>query len=230
MTVPSLTSARDVLLLTAPSVHGALEHVRAVTDGDGALDAGFKAALMAVTGATQRETSFAARELARAAALGVSAARIWAVAALTLSSRGEGAYERFVETARDHFEPPAGDLAPVAHPDPEDEAAHAEAYLSARTGSLPDYAKLLRDFAPTAFVGYAQLLESAWNQPALSPAEVQLVLTCINVAAIRADFAAHHSRLARAAGASDAEIIEAAICAIPCGGVTAWYGAAGGLL
>lgn len=107
---------------------------------------------------------------------------------------------------------------------------HAEAYLSARTGSLPDYARVLRDFAPDAFIGYAQLLEASWSHPALTPREVQLVLVCVNVAAIRAEFAAHHSRLARAAGATEAEIVEAGICAIPCGGVTAWYGAGGGLL
>jgi 4-carboxymuconolactone decarboxylase len=225
-----MPSIRHILRASAPGVSDALRRVRAVTDHDGALDAGFKALIMAATGATQRDSTFVLRELGRCLELGVPAPRVWAVAALVLSSRGEGAYEQFLDGALRHFESPAADLASApAAPQPGD-VDRAGAYLSARTGSLPDYARLLLDHAPDAFVGYAQLLESSWNQPELSRCEVQLVLVGINVAAIRADFAAHHSRLARSEGATDAEIVEAGICAIPCGGVTAWYGVAGSLL
>jgi 4-carboxymuconolactone decarboxylase len=207
-----------------------MRRVRAVTDRDGALDAGFKALIMAAGGATQRDSAFTSRELGRCLELEVSPARVWAVGALVLSSRGEGAYDQFVGGALAHFEPPAADSRSADSAPPASDIAHAGAYLSARTGSLPSYARLLRDLAPDAFVGYAALLETAWSQPELSAREVQLILVCINVAAIRADFAAHHSRLARSAGATDAEIVEAGICAIPCGGVTAWYGVGGELL
>jgi 4-carboxymuconolactone decarboxylase len=177
-----------------------MKRVRAVTDRDSTLDAGFKALLMAAC-----------------------------VAALVRSSRGEGAYECFVDGALAHFEPPAVDSGrgpAVTNPG---DIGHAEAYLSARTGSLPGYARVSRDFAPDAFVGYAQLLEASWSHPALPPREVQLVLVAVNVAAIRPEFAARHSRLARSAGATDEEIVEAGICAIPCGGATAWYGVGGKL-
>lgn len=225
-----MPSVRHILRASAPDVHDAMKRLRAVTDRDGALDAGFKALLMAACGASQRDSRVAIRELARCAERGVPVARVWAVAALVLSSRGEGAYECFVGGALAHFEPPAVDNGRALAVTNPGDLGHAEAYLSARTGSLPDYARVLRDFAPDAFIGYAQLLEASWSHPALTPREVQLVLVCVNVAAIRAEFAAHHSRLARAAGATEAEIVEAGICAIPCGGVTAWYGAGGGLL
>ena len=207
-----------------------MRQVRAVTDTDRALDAGLKALLMAAAGAAQRDATCAARELGRCLELGVLPARIWAVAALVLSSRGEGAYAHFVGGALAHFDPPPAepDSAP---PLPEaDDIDAAEGYLSARTGSLPGYALLLRDMAPQAFVGYARLLQTTWEQPELSPREVQLILVCINVATIQPEFAAHHSRLARGAGATDEEIIEAGICGIPCGGVTAWYATGGELL
>jgi 4-carboxymuconolactone decarboxylase len=225
-----MPSIRHILRASAPGVSDALRRVRVITDQDGALDAGFKALIMAATGATQRDATFVVRELRRCCELGVPAARVWAVAALVLSSRGEGAYEQFLDGALRHFESPAAapESSPGA-PQPGD-VDRAERYLSARTGNLPDYARMLLDHTPDAFVGYAQLLESSWNQAELSPREVQLILVGINVAAIRADFAAHHSRLARREGASDAEIVEAGVCAIPCGGVTAWYGVGGALL
>jgi 4-carboxymuconolactone decarboxylase len=207
-----------------------MRRIRAVTDTDRALDAGLKALLMAAAGAAQRDATYVARELGRCLELGVLPARVCAVAGLVLSSRGEGAYGCFLEGALAHFDPPSAD--PGSAP-PLAEARDidaAEAYLSARTGSLPRYAVLLRDMAPEAFVGYARLLETTWGQPELSPREVQLILVCINVATIRPEFAAHHSRLARDAGATDEEIIEAGICGIPCGGVTAWYGTGGELL
>jgi alkylhydroperoxidase/carboxymuconolactone decarboxylase family protein YurZ len=152
------------------------------------------------------------------------------VAALVLSSRGEGAYATFVGGALAHFDSPTAEPDSVPPPADGGDLADAEAFLSARTGTLPGYAELLRDMAPEAFVGYARLLETTWEQPELSPREVQLILVCINVATIRPEFAAHHSRLARNAGASDEEIIEAGVCGIPCGGVTAWYGTGGELL
>jgi 4-carboxymuconolactone decarboxylase len=225
-----MPSSHHILRASAPGVRDAMRRIRAVTDTDRALDVGLKALLMAAAGAAQRDATCAARELGRCLELGVLPARVWAVAALVLSSRGEGAHAHFLEGALAHFEPPPADpdSAPLL-PEAADIDA-AEAYLSARTGSLPRYAMLLRDMAPEAFVGYARLLETTWGQPELSPREVQLILLCINVATIRPEFAAHHSRLARDAGATDEEIIEAGICGIPCGGVTAWYGTGGELL
>ncbi len=206
-----------------------MHRVRAVTDSDRALDAALKALLMAAAAAAQRDATCAARELGRCRDLGVPPARVWAVAALVLSSRGEGAYAHFVGGALAHYEPPAAE--PDSTPPlPAGDIGAAEAYLSARTGSLPGYARLLRDMAPEAFVGYARLLETTWEQPELSPREVQLILICVNVATIRPEFAAHHSRLARDVGATDEQIVEAGICGIPCGGVTAWYGTGGELL
>jgi alkylhydroperoxidase/carboxymuconolactone decarboxylase family protein YurZ len=207
-----------------------MRRIRAVTDTDRALDAGLKALLMAAAAAAQRDATCVARELGRCLELGVRPARVWAVAALVLSSRGEGAYAHFVGAAVTYFDPPPAEPASAPPLLEAGDIDAAEAYLSARTGSLPAYALPLRDMALEAFVGYARLLQTTWEQPELSPREVQLILVCINAATIRPDFAAHHSRLARAAGATDEEIIEAGICAIPCGGVTAWYATGGELL
>jgi 4-carboxymuconolactone decarboxylase len=225
-----MPSLRHIIRASTPGAHDAMRRVRAVTDTDRALDAGLKALLMAAACAAQQDATSAARELGRCRELGVLPARVWAVAALVLSSRGEGAYAEFVGGALPHFDPPPGDPDSVPLLPEGGDVEAAEAYLSARTGSLPGYALLLRDMAPEAFVGYARLLETTWGQPELSPRDVQLILVCINVATIRPEFAAHHSRLARDAGATDEEIIEAGICGIPCGGVTAWYGTGGELL
>jgi 4-carboxymuconolactone decarboxylase len=185
---------------------------------------------MAAAAAAQRDGALAGHELERAAELQAGAERAWAVGAVLLSSRGEGAYGRFAEAAHGCFGAPRETPAPSPPPNGRGERQHAESFLAAASGSLPPYALPLRDHAPYALVGYARVLEAAWAQRTLTGAEVQLVLVCVNVATIQPAFAAHHSRLARAAGAADAQVVEAGVCAIPSGGVTAWYAAGARLL
>jgi hypothetical protein len=201
-----------------------------VTDHDGALTAGIKAVLMGAASSAQRDAELARHELGRAAASGVGTDIVWAAGAVLLSSRGEGSYGRYAAAAQEHFDlPPAGeDSAPPT--EEADALREAEEWFARSSGSLPEYAALLREHAPGALTGYARLVDGSWNQPALSPQEVQLLLVCVNVAAIRPEFAAHHSRLARRAGASPAQVVEAGVCAIPSGGVTAWYGSGDRLL
>jgi 4-carboxymuconolactone decarboxylase len=227
---PARSPRREHLQRSAPGVHDGPLRVRSVTDRDGALDAGFKALAMAAAAAAQRDGALAAHELERAAELRAGAERAWAVGAVLLSSRGEGAYARFADAAHACFGAPQEAPAPSPPPDGSGEQQEAESFLAGASGSLPPYAPPLRDHAPAALVGYARAIEAAWGQPALTADEVQLVLVCVNVATLQPAFAAHHSRLARAAGASDAQVVEAGVCAIPSGGVTAWYAAGARLL
>lgn len=215
---------------SAPRMHAALMRLRAVTDNDGALGGGFKAVIMAAASAAQRDADLANYELGRAADLGTRRTLVWSTGAIVLSSQGQGAYHRYAAEAERHFGAPPDDAAPASPVADNEALRRAEAFAVGSSDSLPDYARPLRDFAPDALIGYTELIDASWHQPSLSPSEVQLILLCINVATGRPDLAAHHSRLARRAGSSAAQVVEAGVCAIPSGGVAAWYSAGGRLL
>ena len=58
---------------------------------------------------------------------------------------------------------------------------------------------------------------------------VELLLVTINAAEFQSRFVGVHAGGARRAGASEAEIVEACVCAIPIAGVAAWLPAADGI-
>jgi len=121
-------------------------------------------------------------------------------------------------------------LGELPNPQPLPDAAPGEAVANfeAYFGTIPPpLAQLLR-LVPRAADAYYLMRRGSIDANPLSPKHGELLLLAI-LAAGYSPMAATHVRGARRAGASDEEIAEAVLCAIPAAGVAAWM-AVGALL
>jgi AhpD family alkylhydroperoxidase len=211
----------------SPKFTDGLARVHEVTDCDGAMEAGAKALSMAGAAAAKNDVSTMRRELRRAADLGCP--RDWACGAAMalLISRGEGAYQRLLDGVHDAYgsSRPDVDIAGVtgrSEVGPRD----ALEYFSRALGTVPPYVELLASGAPRALEGYFLMREAATLENPLPARLVELFYITVNAAEYMTWNVGVHVRGARKAGATEAEIVEAAICSIPVGGAPAWIAAA----
>jgi alkylhydroperoxidase/carboxymuconolactone decarboxylase family protein YurZ len=110
---------------------------------------------------------------------------------------------------------------PAPQPLPAAEDGEAEANFSAYFGTIPTpLAQLLR-LNPGAADGYYLMRRGSIDANPLSAKYGELLLLAI-LAAGYSPMAATHVRGARNAGASDEEIAEAVLCAVPAAGIAAW--------
>lgn len=218
----------DVALLRghAPYTLAGFERFRSVIEADGALSAKLKALFAAVAAVDRRHLDLARRELARGVALGLGAQEAAAGLIVLTSLRGEAAALDFAGIVDECFD----DLqAPEAQPLPTAAEGEAEANFKAYwSGSIPaPLAQLIR-LVPEAADAYYLMRRGSIDANPLSPKHGELLLLTI-LAAGYSPMAATHVRGARNAGATDEEIAEAVLCAVPAAGIAAWM-AVGGML
>jgi 4-carboxymuconolactone decarboxylase len=91
----------------------------------------------------------------------------------------------------------------------------------------PSLGKLL-ELVPTGGDAYYLLREGTINGTSLGPKHSELLLVTV-LAADYSPLAAVHMRGARKVGASEAEIAEAVLCAVPTSGLSAWVVGAGAM-
>jgi alkylhydroperoxidase/carboxymuconolactone decarboxylase family protein YurZ len=165
----------------------------------------------------------AARELARGIALGLELKEAVAGLIVLSSLRGEGAALAFQALLEQTY-PEARDEAP---PPPELTVAPGEAIANFTDyfGTVPVPLALMLKLVPKGADAYYLMRKGSINSNPLSPKYGELLLIVI-LAAEYSPMTATHVPAARKAGASDEEIAEAIICAIPAGGIAAWMGAA----
>ncbi len=202
--------------------------IREVTDRDGACPAWAKALYMAAAASVRGHDDMARRELSRSTALGLSADDAAGAALAVLISRGEAVYERFrsaVDKALSMKRPAAEPSAPDYSLDRQAALDYFESYF----GFVPDYVTLMADDAPRALEGYVLMRQWSLAENLLDPKHVELMLCTINAAEFSSRFVNVHANGARNVGASEAEIVEAVICAIPVSGVAAWLPGADGV-
>ena len=217
----------DIPLLRghAPFTLAGFAAFRQVIDTDGAVPAKLKALFAAVAAVDRRHLALAERELRRGVGLGLSLREAAAGMIVLTSLRGEGAaleFSRLVDTCFGDVEAPAPQPLPTAQP------GEAEANFNAYFGVIPaPLAQLLR-LVPAAADAYYLMRRGSIDANPLSPKHGELLLLAI-LAAGYSPMAATHVRGARNAGASDREIAEAALCAVPSAGIAAWM-AVGALL
>jgi len=220
------------MLATDPALAGAAPYTlagygefRAVIDQEGALAASFKALLAAVCAIDRRYPALAERELKRGLGLGLTERDLLAGTIVLASLRGEGAALEFGEIARrclpSQLNHEAAAL-PTAGP------GEAIANFTAYFGTIPVPLEQLLRLSPRAADGYYLMRRGSIDANPLSPKQGELLLLAI-LAAGYSPMAARHVDGARRAGASDEEMAEAAICAIPAAGIAAWM-AVGDLL
>jgi alkylhydroperoxidase/carboxymuconolactone decarboxylase family protein YurZ len=184
---------------------------------------------MAAAAAVKRQPEVLERELARARELGLTLAHAEGAALAVMISRGESVYAAFAAALRSCYGSRAGS-APPERPDFAVDRAAALAYFRRYFGSVPGYVELMADEAPRALEGYVLMREWALGENALPAKHVELMLCAINAADFAPRFVNVHANGARRAGASEAEIVEAVLCAIPISGVASWLPGAEGIL
>lgn len=210
----------DVPLLKghAPYTLAGYAAFRSVIDADGAVPAKFKALFAAVAAIDRRHLALAGRELARGVALGLTPAEATAGLIVLSSLRGEAAALDFADIIAASFGPIA---APPPQPLPIAEEGEAVANFNAYFGVMPDpLAQLLR-LNPAAADAYYLMRRGSIDANPLSPKYGELLLLTI-LAAGYSPMAVTHVRGARMAGATDEEIAEAVLCAVPSAGIAAW--------
>jgi len=210
----------DVPLLRghAPYTLAGYAEFRAVIDKDGAVPARLKALFASVAAIDRRYPDLARRELARGVALGLSVREATAGLIVLTSLRGEGAALEFAAILAESFD---ADDTPAPQPLPGVSQGEAEANFRAYFGTIPPpLAQLLR-LVPAAADAYYLMRRGSIDANPLSPKYGELLLLAI-LAAGYSPMALTHVRGARMAGATDQEIAEAVLCAIPAAGIAAW--------
>ena len=203
--------------------------IRDVTDNDGACPAWAKALYMACAAAVRTHPEMMHREITRSRELGLTLSDARGAALAVLISRGEAVYTRFTDAVNQAFGDQVG--APD-HPSPEFEVDRdsALAYFHSYFGFVPDYVELMADDAPRALEGYVLMRQWSLAENTLDAKHVELLLCTVNAAEFSSRFVNVHANGARNAGATEAEIVEAVVCAIPVSGVASWLPGADGIM
>lgn len=214
--------AIDAVAGVAPEVAAGYRQIRTAIATDGALSAAVKAMLVAVAAAARGFDDLARAELERGRGLGLTEDQIGTGAAALLLSRGEVVCGRFVDAA--------GGLATRADPRPGWDG-EPEAYFLGYLGVdvLPERMRIMADRLPEVFSGYQRMHHGALAADPAATWLAELSLVALNAGELQTRFVAIHAVTARRAGATDAELLEAVVCAIPVVGVGAWAAGAEGL-
>lgn len=213
----------------SPKFAEGLARVREVTDTDGACPAWAKALYMAAAAAVKGHRDMLMAQMERSRNLGLELSDARGAALTVLISRGEAVYATFNaaidEVFGDTMALPAGD-APEFPIDRQGCLDYFEDYF----GFVPDYVRLMADDAPRALEGYVLMREWSLAENVLDATHAELLLLTINAAEFSARFVNVHANGARRAGCSEAQIIEAVVCAIPVAGVASWLPGADGIM
>ncbi|WP_041559291.1 carboxymuconolactone decarboxylase family protein [Novosphingobium sp. PP1Y] len=209
----------------APYTLAGFSAFREVVDTDGAVPALYKALFAAVAAIDRRHHVLAERELARGAGLGLKLDEAVSGLIVLASLRGEAAAQDFSSILeRVYGAPPQHDPKPL----PEAAPGEAQENFVSYFGNVPPPLKQLLRLCPRAADGYYLMRRGSIDANPLTPKYGELLLLAI-LAAGYSPMAATHVRGARNAGATDAEIAEAVLCAVPAAGIAAWM-AVGGML
>ncbi len=195
---------------------------REVIETDGALPAKLKCLFAAVTATNKGYLELARRELERAARLGLLLNEAASGLILLSSLRGEGAALAFDAMLAKVYGPPASDpRAPsLVRADP----GEAEANFKSYWGMVPPALASLLRLVPKGADGYFLMRKGTIDCNQLDRKSAELML----IAVLASDYspqAATHINAARAVGATDAEMAEAVLCAVPSAGIAAWMAA-----
>ena len=203
--------------------------IRDVTDRDGACTAQAKALYMACAAVVKGHLEMCERELERARGLGLQLTDARGGALAVLISRGEAVYAKMTGVIDRVW---GEELTEPDEPSPDytlDRDA-ALAYFHSYFGFVPDYIELMADDAPRALEGYVLMRQWSLAENILAAQHVELLLCTINAAEFSSRFVHVHANGARNAGCTEAQIVEAVVCAIPVAGVAAWLPGADGIM
>lgn len=219
-----LTGANPLLAVgrlcrDAPKTIAGYRRFRSVIDTDGAIPAGIKRLFVACAATVKGYEEMALRELIGARDAGLAEAEAAAAIAILSSVRGEGAALRyrslFLKAYPDAAEPDATQDDLIVAP------GEAEANFLAYFGEMPPSLGKLLDLVPVGADAYYLMREGTLTGTALGKVNAELLLVTVLIADY-SNWANVHIAGARRAGASEAAIAEAILCAVPTSGLSAW--------
>lgn len=216
-TSPLLSIGR--LRARAPKTIAGFRRFRSVIESDGALPASLKHLFVAAAACTKGYEAMALRELRQAADLGLDAELAGSALAILSSSRGEGAALRFAEIFAAVY--PDSHAIEAEEVPIDVEAGEAERNFLSYFGTMPPSLEKLIELAPLGADAYYLMREGTLSGTALEPRHAELLLVTV-LAADYSEWASVHMDGARRAGASEVEIAEAVLCAVPVAGLSAW--------
>jgi len=215
-----LLSSR-LLTQLAPYTVAGYALFREIVETDGALPARIKGLFAAVAAITKRDPGLAARELTRARSQGLTQDEASSGLILLSSLRGEGvalAYDAVLGKVYLDDAPPAFAAAPEAvHAAPGEAEANFRAYF----GTVPPALANLLALVPRGADAYYLMRKGTIECNRLERKLSELMLVAV-LAADYSPMAATHVKAARSAGATEQELAEAVLCAVPSGGIAAW--------
>lgn len=203
----------------APKTVAGFRRFRRIVERDGALPSTLKRLFLTAAAAVKGYEEMATRELAAAAALGLGVEEAAAALTILSSSRGEGAALRFADALQRVY----GDAATVEAPEQSLDvgAGEAEANFVSYFGTVPPSLAKLLELVPEGADAYYLMREGTLAGTPLEPRHAELLLVTV-LAADYSPWASVHMDGARRAGASETEIAEAVLCAVPVAGLSAW--------
>lgn len=219
MTQVAALSDLGSLRRDAPNTLAGYRRFRAIIDGDGALPARLKRLFAACAAAVKGYETLALRELTAARQLGLAETEARAAVAILSSVRGEGAALRFHGLFSRAY--PEAAEPPVPAADRTVEPGEAEANFLAYFGTMPPSLAKLIELLPVGADAYYLMREGTLSGTALGKVNSELLLVAV-LSADYSDWTNVHMDGARRAGASEAAVAEAVVCAVPVAGLSAW--------
>jgi len=214
-----LLSSR-LLTQLAPYTVAGYALFREIVETDGALPARIKGLFAAVAAITKRDPGLAARELTRARSQGLTQDEASSGLILLSSLRGEGvalAYDAVLGKVYLDDAPPAFAPGEAVHAAPGEAEANFRAYF----GTVPPALANLLALVPRGADAYYLMRKGTIECNRLERKLSELMLVAV-LAADYSPMAATHVKAARAVGATEHELAEAILCAVPSGGIAAW--------
>ena len=209
----------DQIAGTAPEIPAGYAEIRETIETDGAIPASTKALLVAVSAAARGYGDLARAELARGRELGLSERDVADAGVSLLLARGEVICRAFWEAA--------GGFEAAPEPRPPSPLGARDYFLDFfGVEQLPTRMAIMAERVPGVFSGYQRMHHATLKADPASAVLTELVLVAVNAADLATRFVGIHAATARTAGATDGQLVEAVVCAIPVSGVAAWASAA----
>jgi 4-carboxymuconolactone decarboxylase len=211
--------ASPLLTRLAPYTVAGYALFREIVETDGALPARIKGLFAAVAAINKRDAALATRELARARAQGLTLDEASSGLILLSSLRGEGvalAYDAVLGAVFDSL-PTTSATADAVQAAPGEAEANFRAYF----GIVPPALANLLTLVPRGADAYYLMRKGTIECNRLERKLSELMLVAV-LAADYSPMAATHVKAARSVGATEHELAEAVLCAVPSGGIAAW--------
>lgn len=223
MANPNPVLESPLLRQLAPYTVAGYALFREIVELDGAIPAKLKALFACVGAANKGHGDLARREIQRARDLGLSRNEAASGLILLSSLRGEGVamlFKAMLETAY----PPvnaAGDAASGIRAQPGEAERNFKEYF----GTVPPALAKMLELSPKGADAYYLMRKGTIECNTLDKKYAELMLVTV-LATDYSPMALTHIKAARRVGASDQELAEAILCAVPAAGIAAWMGAA----